>query len=142
MMLWIHPILQAAALVLATYVLYMGYCRFCFQHLRKKAVFNWKRHVLLGKVAVWLWLAGLVFGLYATQVSWGTLGLTGSHYTIGLAMLPFLLVSLVTGYLLQKPSGKRPRLALTHGTANAILYLMALSQTWSGIESIRLLLLE
>ena len=141
-MLWIHPILQTAALLLATYVLYMGYCRFCFQHLKKKAFFNWKRHVLLGKVTVWLWLVGLALGVYGPATTWGTVGLTGPHYTIGVAMLPFLLFSLLTGYILQKPSGKKPRMALAHGTANAILYVMALSQTWSGITAVRQFLME
>lgn len=141
-MLWIHPVLQIAALVLATYVLYMGYCRFRFQHMKIKTAFNWKRHVFLGKVTVWLWLAGLALGVYAAQVSWGAVGLTGGHYTVGVAMLPFLLFSLVTGQILQKPSGRRPRMALAHGSANVILFVMALVQTWSGAGAVKLFLMQ
>ncbi|AMK12616.1 hypothetical protein [Pseudodesulfovibrio indicus] len=141
-MLWIHPLLQFAALLLAVHVLLMGINRFRFQHLKRKCAFNWKRHVLLGKWVAWMWLAGLVLGLYMAVHSWGALGLTGPHYQIGLWMTPFILVGLVTGFILQKPSGKRPAMALTHGAANAIAFVLALYQTWSGVEAVRLLLLD
>ena len=69
-MLWIHPLIQALCLILAAYVLYMGCNRFRFQHLKQKASFNWKRHVLLGKAANWTWLVGMALGLYMAQQSW------------------------------------------------------------------------
>lgn len=140
-MLWIHPILQLAALILAVYVLSMGVNRFRFQHLKRKCAFNWKRHVLLGKVVAWMWLVGMVLGVYMVQYNWGTLALTGPHYTVGLLMVPVILTGLVTGYILQKPSGKRPGLALTHGTANVLAFAMALYQAWTGVAAIRLLLI-
>jgi len=142
LMLWMHPLLQVIVLGLAVYVLQMGYCRFCFLHLKKKKFFNWKRHVFLGKVVVWAWLAGLVIGLYAAHDAWATVGLTGPHYGAGLATLPLLLVSLVTGSILQKPKGQRLRLAAFHGTANILLFALVLYLTWTGIESVQLLLLE
>jgi hypothetical protein len=140
-MLWLHPILQLAALLIAVRVFSMGVNRFRFQHLKQKCGFNWKGHVKQGKVAAWLWLAGLVLGLYMAQRTWGTLGLTGPHYTVGLLMWPFILVGLVTGYLLQKPGRKRPGLALVHGASNTAALGLALYQTWSGVEAVRLLLL-
>ena len=140
-MLWIHPILQLAALLLAFRVLLMGINRFRFQHLKRKCPFNWKEHVKLGKVTAWLWMAGLVLGLYMALHSWGALGLTGAHYGAGLLMWPFIVLGLVTGYLLQKPSGKRPGLALFHGAVNVVAFGLALYQTWTGVEAVRLLLL-
>ncbi|BCS89726.1 DUF4079 family protein [Pseudodesulfovibrio sediminis] len=141
-MLWLHPFIQATALILATYVMYMGINRFRFQHLKQKAAFNWKRHVLLGKMVNWLWLIGWLLGLYMTFTSWGSINLTGGHYVIGTLMVPFIIVSLVTGFILQKPSGKRPGLALTHGVTNGVLYCMALFQSFSGMEVVKLFLLE
>ncbi|MEZ7196788.1 hypothetical protein [Pseudodesulfovibrio karagichevae] len=140
-MLWIHPLLQLAALLIAIRVLFMGINRFRFQHLKRKCPFDWKGHVKYGKVAAWLWMAGLVLGLYMAQQSWGALGLTGPHYDVGMLMWPFILVGLVTGYILQKPSGKRPGMALVHGASNAVAFVLALHQTWSGVEAVRLLLL-
>ncbi|HKI80863.1 MAG TPA: DUF4079 family protein [Pseudodesulfovibrio sp.] len=140
-MLWLHPILQLAALLIAIRVLFMGINRFRFQHLKQKCPFNWKGHVKQGKIAAWLWMAGLVLGLYMAQHSWGALALTGPHYTAGMIMWPFILIGLVTGYLLQKPSGKQPGLALVHGVANVFAFVLALYQTWSGVEAVRLFLL-
>ena len=140
-MLWLHPILQAACFLLSLYVLSMGVNRFRFQHLKRKCAFNWKRHVLLGKVVIWTWLAGTGLGLYMAATHWGAVGLTGPHYGAGLVMVPFLAVSLVSGYILQKPSGKRPHLALTHGLVNVVLVILAAYQSWSGWEAIKLFLL-
>ncbi|WP_338669624.1 hypothetical protein [Pseudodesulfovibrio methanolicus] len=140
-MLWIHPILQLAALLIAIRVLLMGINRFRFQHLRQKCAFDWKGHVKYGKIAAWLWMVGLVLGVYVAQQTWGTTALTGAHYDVGMLMWPFILVGLVTGYILQKPSGRRPGLALFHGTANAVAFVLALYQTWTGVEAVRLLLL-
>ena len=140
-MLWLHPILQLVALLIAIRVLFMGINRFRFQHLKQKCAFNWKGHVKQGKIAAWLWMAGLVLGLYMAQHTWGALALTGPHYTMGMLMWPFILIGLVTGYLLQKPSGKRPGLALVHGASNVIAFVLALYQTWSGVDAVRLLLL-
>ncbi|EGB16249.1 hypothetical protein DND132_3046 [Pseudodesulfovibrio mercurii] len=140
-MLWIHPLLQLAALLLGVHVLRMGVNRFRFQHLKRKCAFDWKGHVRYGKIVVWTWLAGLVIGAYAAERAWGTAGLTGPHHAVGLIMLPLLLAGLVTGFILQKPSGKRPGLALAHGAANAAAFALALYQVWSGAEAVRLLLL-
>ena len=141
-MLWIHPLIQALCLILAIHVLHMGVNRFRFQHLKQRAAFNWKQHVLLGKVVNWTWLVGLVLGLYMAVENWGTVGLTGGHYGAAMLMGPLILVSLVTGFILQKPSGKRPGLALTHGLTNVFLFVLALYQVWSGLETVRLFLLD
>lgn len=141
-MLWIHPVIQAVCLILATYVMYMGVMRFRFQHLGQKAFFNWKLHVRLGKTVHCLWLLGLALGLFLAQIYWGSTNLTGGHYYVGVAMAPLIGVSLLTGLILQKPRGKRAGLALFHGITNAMLYLMALYQAWSSIEVVELFLLD
>ena len=141
-MLWIHPLIQAVCLILATYVMYMGFMRFKFQHLGQKAFFNWKRHVLLGKIVHAIWLLGLALGLFMTQFYWGSINLTEGHYYVGVAMGPMIFISLGTGLMLQKPKGKRLGLALFHGITNVVLYIMALYQAWTAIEVIELFLLD
>lgn len=140
-MLWLHPILQSITLILATWVLAMGFKRFQFQHLGVKTMFPWKRHVLWGKVVNLLWLVGYALGLFMAHRFWGSINLTQGHFYVGTLMVPFLLASLVSGLMLQKPSGKRPRLALFHGAAGALAYMLALYQAYSSVEVIELFLL-
>lgn len=141
-MLWIHPVIQTICLALATYVMYMGIIRFRFQHMGVKGMFNWKRHVFLGKVVHGVWLFGLVLGLLMAHGYWGSINLTAGHYYVGVAMGPLVLLGLGTGLMLQTPKGKRPSLALAHGAVNIVLYAMALYQAWTAIEVIELFLLE
>lgn len=141
MLMWIHPLIQTVALLLAIYVLHMGMQRFRFQHLKIKCFFNWKRHVLLGKIVHGIWLFGAALGLFMANSEWGSINITGPHYTVGVLMIPVLGVALLTGLILQKPSGKRAGLAMTHGTANVLLFFMALYQFVTGLEVIQLFLM-
>ena len=141
-MLWIHPLLQAIAMVLATWVLFMGIQRFRAQHLDVKVLFPWKRHVFWGKVVHSIWLLGFSIGLFMAWYSWGTINLTAGHFLVGTAMVPMILLSLTTGLMLQKPSGRRARLALFHGIVNLVLFAMALYQAFSGITVIWFFLLS
>ena len=59
-MLSIHPIIMFVATLLALYVFGLSIQRFRFLHLKQKAVFNWKRHVLLGEIVMITWLGGLL----------------------------------------------------------------------------------
>jgi len=142
MFMWIHPLIQLTAMVLAFYVFYMGIQRFRFQHLKTKCAFNWKRHVFLGKVVHGLWAFGACLGLYMALHAWGSVNLSGGHYPVGVAMLPVIALALLTGLALQKPKGKRAGLALFHGACNTALFLMACYQLYSGIETIQLFLLD
>lgn len=142
MLMWIHPAIQTVAMILSVYVLFMGIQRFRFQHLKQKCMFNWKRHVLLGKVVHVLWAIGCFLGLYMANHAWGSVNLTGGHYSIGVAMLPVIAVALGTGLMLQKPKGKRANLALVHGVCNIVLFLMACYQSYTAIEVIELFLLD
>lgn len=141
MLLWIHPFIQTVALALSVYVLHMGIQRFRFQHLKVKSTFNWKRHVLLGKIVHGIWLLGAGLGLYMANSEWGSVNITGPHYTVGVLMVVVLAVALGTGLMLQKPKGKRAGLAMVHGGANVLLFLLALYQFLSGLEVIQLYLL-
>ncbi|MBU1248008.1 MAG: hypothetical protein KKB70_04860 [Proteobacteria bacterium] len=140
-MLWIHPLLQAICMVLATWVLFMGLQRFRAQHLGIKVLFPWKRHVFWGKVVHAIWLLGFGLGLFMGWYSWGSINLTGGHFLVGVSMVPMILLSLITGLMLQKPKGRRASLALFHGTVNAVLFAMALYQAFSAVAVIELFLL-
>lgn len=133
-MLYIHPVLQFLCTLLGTYVLYLGLRRFLFAHMGKKKIrFNWKRHVLLGKIVHGVWLLGFFLGLAIAWFYWGFLNLTGPHFVAGVAMVPVILGSLLTGLMLQKPKGLRPRLALTHGALNVVLFALVLFQLVTGM---------
>ena len=141
MLMWIHPILQLAALFAALWVFRLGYNRFCFQHLHIKCPFNWKLHVKLGKIVHLLWMCGMAIGVYAAWHAWGSVELTGTHYTVGVTMIPLTVVGLLSGLALQKPKGKRGGLALLHGVVNTTLLGMAVYQVWSGWKAIQLFML-
>ncbi len=141
-MMWIHPFIQSLAMILAVWTLYMGIQRFRFQHMKVKIVFNWKLHVLLGKTVHCLWLVGFALGLYMAWSVWGSIDLTGGHFLIGTVMVPFILIGLGTGLLLEKPKGKQLKLALLHGGCNTLLFFLASYQAWSAIEVIELFLLD
>jgi len=59
----IHPIIQFSAVLLTLYVFYLGVQRFRFFHLYQKTVFRWKRHVLLGEIALGTLLGGMMGGV-------------------------------------------------------------------------------
>jgi len=141
MLMWIHPAIQSVALILAVYVLYMGIQRFRFQHFKVRVMFNWKRHVLLGKIVLCLWGVGALLGLFMAHHAWGSTNLTGNHYLVGMIMLPLIVIALATGLMLEKPKGKRAGLALFHGGVNAVLFLMACFEAYTAIEVIELFLL-
>lgn len=140
-MLWIHPAIQTICMILATWVLFMGMQRFRAQHLGVKVMFPWKQHVFWGKVVHFLWLLGLFLGLFMAWHYWGSINLTDGHFLVGIAMAPTIIISLITGLMLQKPKGKRTRLALFHGSVNLLLFAMALYQGLSSIEVVELFLL-
>ncbi|CCH49128.1 DUF4079 family protein [Pseudodesulfovibrio piezophilus] len=141
MLMWIHPAIQSIAMILAVYVLFMGLQRFRFQHLKVKSAFNWKRHVLLGKVVHGIWLIGCALGLFMAWYAWGSIDLTEGHFLVGVLMVPMILIALVSGLVLEKPKGKRAGLALLHGVCNLLLFCMACYQAWTAVEVIQIFLL-
>lgn len=135
-MLWFHPLLQLLVTGLSLYVLYTGLQRFAQVHLRKRVVFPWRRHVLLGLVTLLSWGAGLTGGLYTTSHYWRAAGTTGPHFVLALCLLPLLVLGLTTGLVLDQRRKKRRVLPLVHAVGNTLLVLLALVQAGLGIRVI------
>lgn len=138
MIMWIHPILQALAVLLALHVLYLGWTRFSFAHLGKKGVvFAWKRHVQQGSAVLTTWSLAFAIGLGATWLSWKGVFITGRHYQVALVMLPLIVFGLGSGVFMDRIKTKRTALPLAHGCANALLVLLALYQLYTGVIVLR-----
>ena len=138
MIMWIHPVLQTLALILSLYVLQLGWVRFSFAHLGKRGVvFAWKRHVLLGTIVLCGWGLDFIIGVGAAWWGWQTVFITGTHYQVGLSMLPLIAFGLGTGFYMDRNKAKRVALPLAHGAVNALLVLLALYQLFTGILILR-----
>ena len=141
-MLWIHPALQLLCTALALYVMLLGVRRFRAAHLKHKVVFDWKRHVLYGKIVLVVWFVAFVWGAGTARIIWGVSDVTGAHYAVGLIMLPLLVTGYATGHVLDKVKKRRKILPLVHGGNNSLLLALALYQVWSGVGVVRLFLLR
>lgn len=141
-MLWIHPILQLLCTVLACYVMYMGFLRFKVLHLKKKAMFPWKRHVNLGQIVLPVWFLGIVLGLFFAQYEWGNINMTDAHFWVGISMAPLILVGFITGLIIRKPARRAKTIPAIHGICNTAAFLLSLYQVYSGIGVISLFLLD
>jgi heme/copper-type cytochrome/quinol oxidase subunit 4 len=131
-MLLIHPLMQLTATVLALAVLQQGIQRFRFQHLKRKATFKWKRHVYLGTSVAAIWTAGLLGGLMVVRNYWYTVFITGVHGKVGVTMLPFVLIGVVSGWFMHLRKRRRSMLPLVHALNNLVLVFLALFQLLSG----------
>ena len=112
--------------------MYLGVQRFGYLHLNKKMVFRWKRHVTLGYISLGTCLVGLVFGMAVVYVHWHGFLITGTHATIALVMVPFLIFGLVSGAHMDRNRRKRKALPLIHGASNLVALLLSLVQVVSG----------
>jgi len=119
----------------------MGVKRFLCVVCKQKLLFPWKLHVRLGKITLTLWAAGYALGLAAAHLEWGALRLTGSHFWLGTAMLPLLLIGHMTGLMLQKPAKRPPTLGIFHGACNTLAFLLSLAMIVTGVNAVRLFLL-
>ncbi len=99
-MLYIHPAIMAMLIILCLYVARLGFIRLSVRRMGRKGVFPWKRHVLLGKVALLGLLLGMGSGLTMTWLLWGDPFSTGLHFLGALGMLPLILFGIATGLLL------------------------------------------
>jgi hypothetical protein len=132
-MLWPHPIVVAASFILAAFALHLGAVRFMAQHMgRKGVVFQWKRHVLLGTLAIAGWTGGLLLGLGGTWYSLDVVLVTGGHHQVALAMIPLLMFGYWSGQVMDKTKKRRRFLPLAHGACNLALLLMAAAQAVTG----------
>ena len=131
-MLFLHPVLQLSAILLALYVFFLGVQRFRSLHLKQKAKFNWKRHVLLGKITMLAWLAGMLGGAGMAYITWRGFLITGTHGKVALVMLPLILFGLFSGLYMNRKKKKRTLLPLVHGLNHMIVLALALYQIISG----------
>lgn len=131
-MLWLHPIIQLFATMMAFYVLFLAWPRFKTVHLGKKGKFEWKKHVFWGRVIIIVWFGGLVLGKVAVQSNWGTSPLFLTHSQGAMIMLPFMVVAYLTGSIMDRKKTKRFWLPVVHGVNNIIMLGLALYQFYTG----------
>jgi hypothetical protein len=131
-MLFIHPVIQCSTILLTLYVFSLGVQRFRSLHLKQKVKFNWKRHVLLGKIALVTMLAGMLGGAVMSYATWHGFLVTGTHGKVALVMLPLILFGLFSGLYMNHKKKKRKLLPLIHGLNNMVVLILALYQSSSG----------
>jgi hypothetical protein len=132
-MLWIHPIVQVCAIVLAWYVFYLGTQRFRYLHLHQNAVFSWRRHAVLGVIALGVLLAGIAGGMIMVHMHWQGFLITGIHGDMGLfIMAPLIVFGTGTGLYMNYRKKKRRILPLIHGLNNLLILILASFQVVTG----------
>lgn len=137
-MLYIHPVLMILVILLFAYVLSLGAARFRFNHLKQRVVFQWRRHVRLGKWAVAGYVLGGFLGMLVAWKEWGLVGGMGWHYHNFLyVILPLCAVSFATGAYMDRRKAPRRLLPLVHGLANLALLLSGLCQLATGLPVVR-----
>ncbi|MEA2108792.1 MAG: DUF4079 domain-containing protein [Pseudomonadota bacterium] len=132
-MLWFHPLLQMAAIILSFYVLRLGIARFTTQHLHRRQPFAWKHHVRLGEVVLAIWFLGLVGGFVMVRYTWHAFFITGMHARIAVLMVPLIIIGLVSGIYLDRYKKRRLVLPFIHGLNNLLLVLLAVAQIFYGL---------
>jgi len=130
----IHPVIQAAVVLAYLYVAWLGLQRLASQHLRKKARFNWQRHVRLGTVVMVVALLGAAGGLIVAKSFWYRYLATGLHGVLGLIAAGLVLVGLVTGVYMNWKKRPRRVLPLVHGLNNLVLLGLIVALVITGLE--------
>ncbi|MEN8142414.1 MAG: DUF4079 domain-containing protein, partial [Thermodesulfobacteriota bacterium] len=124
MLLFIHPLIQATAILLAAYAFLTGLQRFRALHLHQQTTFPWKRHVLIGRITLAMILAGMILGLAMVRFHWQKNLMTMGHGEMGLVLIPFLLFGIVSGLILDSKGKGRKTLRLLHGINNTLVLLL------------------
>lgn len=141
-MLWAHPVIEALATLLALFVLVLAMPRIMRNHFGGSAPFAWKRHVTLGMLCILLWFGGMVGGVLTTYQAWPSVFFTGAHYKTALIMLPFMAFGFISGVILDRKKKRRTLLPVLHGICNLALFAMAVWQAITGINLVRIFLLN
>jgi hypothetical protein len=131
-MLYVHPLIQLAAMALGLYALVLAWPRILSLHLGRSQAFRRPRHILAGELALGIMLAGMAGGLLMVRLFWGQWLLTGVHGKVGLTMLPLLVFGLVSGLYMASSPKPRKALPLAHGLNNLLVLALALAQFMSG----------
>lgn len=136
-MLWVHPLLQIIATMFGIYAGYLGAERFMSQHLHMRTQFLWKRHVFVGRIALALWMIGLIGGATVARLKWQVNFVTGAHYQIAFLMVPLMVLGVLTGIYMDRKKAKRTLLPLLHGTCNMLALFLAFLQIRTGWQVIK-----
>jgi hypothetical protein len=136
-----HPIIQLLVTLLALYVFHQGLQRFRALHLNQNSLFRWKEHVVLGEIALGMWLAGSLGGAVTVYVSWGGFFITETHGKIALVMAPFIMFSLVSGLYMHYKKRPRKVLPFFHGLSNIVALVLACVQVATGWSVYRMYVL-
>lgn len=132
-MLFVHPLLQCLAIVLAVYVLWLGWQRTQSLHLHRRGVlFQRHRHVFWGRLALLVLVAGLLGGFTMAWWAWESVFVTGWHARLAVLILPLAIVGYATGSRMERVKKRRAGLPVLHGVNNGLLVLLALLQMYTG----------
>ena len=115
-MLLLHPILQATSICVALCAFLLGVQRFRSRHLKHQARFQWRVHVLAGKIAIGGLFVGVGLGMAMTRYTWEQSFMTMGHGVGGVATLSVFLAGAVSGWFLDKKREKRFLLPAVHGS--------------------------
>jgi hypothetical protein len=135
-MLWVHPIWQVTTIFLGLYVFHLGWERFAATSLGRVRPFLWKRHVALGKAAIYMWIYGALVGASAAWVNWHTSGITGIHFRLGITIVALAIFGYWSGLHMDNHKKKRKILPIMHGAGNLLLLLCALVSIGTGARVI------
>ena len=127
--------------MLTLYVFYLGVQRFRSLHLHQKTLFRWKRHVLLGKIALLAMLGGMIGGMTMVYLYWRGFLTTGFHGRVALVMTPFIIFGAASGLYMNRNKKKRTALPMIHGLSNLVILILALTQVVTGWRVYMLLVL-
>lgn len=135
LLLSIHPVLQCIAILLTCYNFMLGIQRFRVLHLKQKNVhFDWKQHVLFGKIALVMLMSGALGGMTIVYLHWYRVLMAGIHAEVALVIIPLAIFGLLSGWYMDSKKKKRTFLPIIHGLNNLILLLLALIQVASGLR--------
>ena len=130
--LFIHPTVQFLTIILACYVLHLGLQRFRSLHLKRNVSFRWKRHVVLGLVALATFLAGMVGGIVMVYTFWRSYLITGLHAKVALVLLPLISFGMLSGLYMNSKKRKRKWLPILHAANNSIVLFLSMTQIVTG----------
>ena len=129
-LLWVHPVVQAIALLPGLLALCQGIQRVAMNHFKMRLVFPWKAHVRWGSVAMLLWIAG-AFGFYVTHEVFGETHITGIHAELAVWIIALCVVGLLSGIVMDKKKKRRFWLPVIHGFLNGLLIVLVLYECYT-----------
>lgn len=125
-MAFIHPTIQAIAIIIGIYAGYLGW-----QRLRAKK-FLWKRHIGVGFTFYVLIMVGTAIGFAITYLLEGGIFMTGAHALLPFIIIPMLSFGAILGFILSK-GGRGRALAALHMSINYFMMVLILLQAYWGL---------